>query len=99
VRDSQAYTEFLSQFVAWNMRLYGKAALVKAREIPGLSIEGEEARVTRIDGDPVLAVEAMLQAFERIGGKVSTIQARGIVRQLKLLERYPELEVPPALRW
>lgn len=99
MRDVQAYCEFLSQVIAWNARLYGKAALVKAREVPGLGIEGELGRVTRIEGNPVMAVEALLQQFERVGGKISTIQARGILRQLKLLDRYPGLEIPPVLRW
>jgi hypothetical protein len=99
VRDEQAYCEFVSEFIAWNARLYGKAALVKAREVPGIGLEGERGRVTHIDGDPVAAVEALLKQFERMSGKVSTIQARGIIRQLGLLARFPDLELPPALRW
>jgi hypothetical protein len=99
VRDGQAYCEFLSELIAWNTRLYGRVALSRAREVPGLGIEGEPGRVTRIDGDPVVAIEALLKQFERMGGKVSTIQARGIIRQLDLLARYPDLELPAALRW
>jgi hypothetical protein len=99
VRDGHAYCEFLSELIAWNTRLYGQVALVKAREVPGLGFEGEAGGVTRIDGDPVEVVAALLNRFERMGGKVSTIQARGIIRQLNLLARFPDLELPPALRW
>lgn len=96
VRSREAYEAFLTEFLARKVKLFGPAAINRAKEIPGLVLHAS-GRVLSLGPDPLATLEAALLTFEKLSGKVSTINARGIVRQLALRERYPGLELPPPL--
>jgi len=97
VRYPEAYCALLSAFLAKKLKLFGATALAMARAIPGIAV-ADDGSVTRIEGDPVAKIEQVLKEFERLSGKVSTINARGIVLQLDLRERYPDIELPASLK-
>jgi len=54
--------------------------------------------VLRLGGDGLDTLGRVLDAFERLSGKASTISARSAVHRLQLHERYPGLDLPPSLR-
>lgn len=97
MRDPVAYRELLSDFLHAKVKLFGDVALRRAREVPGLEL-GPAGEVVGVSGDPVAVLDATLRVFERLSGRASTISARGAVHRLRLLERFPGLELPPRLR-
>jgi class 3 adenylate cyclase len=92
----EAYQEFLSEFLASKVALFGEMALRRARKVNGVVLDAH-GRVVRIEGHPVTAVEGVLRTFEQLSGKASNLTARSTLRRLRTLERYPGLELPPSL--
>lgn len=97
MRDPAAYRELLSEFFRAKVKLFGEVALRRAREVPGLEL-GPDGEVLTIGGDPLVVLEAALGVFERLSGRASTISARTAVHRLRLLDRFPGLELPLRLR-
>jgi hypothetical protein len=95
MRDAAAYREFLSEFLARKIQMFGKVALARAKAVPGLATVDVTGRVVSLGDDPLATVTAVLRSFERLSGKASYLTARASLRTLRLLERYPDLELPP----
>jgi hypothetical protein len=94
MRDAAAYREFLSDFLARKVDMFGQVALARARALPGLEID-ERGRVVRFIHDPYATVEAVLQTFDQLSGRASYLTVRASLRALRLLERFPGIEIPP----
>jgi hypothetical protein len=90
------YKEFLSDFLASKVALFGEVALRRARRVPGLEFD-DAGHVVRIGGDPVAVLEDVLRTFEQLSGKASNITARTTLHKLHILERYPGLHLPACL--
>jgi len=97
MRHRIAYQGLLSEFLRGKVALFGDVALRRAREVPGLEVSAD-GEVLRLGGDGLDTLVRVLDAFERLSGKASTISARSAVHRLRLQERYPDLELPPSLR-
>lgn len=97
MRDAAAYRALLGEILRDKYQLFGDVAVRRARGIPGLTV-GDDGRVLQLEGDPVAVLEAVLATFERLSGRASTISARNAVWRLRLRERFPDLELPAALR-
>lgn len=97
MRDPAAYTELLTDVLRSKTKLFGEVALRRARAIPGLELD-DAGKVVRLAGDPLAILEATLDSFERLSGPASSVSVQSAVRRLRLLERFPGLELPPRLR-
>jgi hypothetical protein len=97
MRDAEAYRELLSELLLNKVELFGPAILSRARQVPGVVVDSR-GNVQSIGDDPFAALEQILASFERFSGRISNVTARGVVGKLRLLERYPDLELPAAIR-
>ncbi|MFL5303212.1 MAG: hypothetical protein ACJ79R_23025 [Anaeromyxobacteraceae bacterium] len=93
MRDATAYQEFLSDFLARKVEMFGHVAVTRAREIRGLEFDAQN-RVLALGEDPFATVEAVLHSFERLTGRASNVTAHASLRALNLVARYPGLELP-----
>lgn len=97
MRSSTVYRALLSEILRGKVGLFGEVALRRARALPGLQVR-DDGEVVGLVGDGFAQLEQVLETFERLSGKASNISARSAVHRLQLRERYPDLELPPALR-
>lgn len=97
MRLAHVYQGLISEIIRGKVALFGDVALRRAREIPGLEVR-DDGEVLRLGGDGLATLGRVLETFERLSGKASTISARGAVHRLRLRERYPDLELPPSLQ-
>lgn len=97
MRSSTAYRALVTEILRGKVALFGEVALRRARAIPGLQVR-DDGEVLELGGDGLAQLERVLETFERLSGRASNISARTAVHRLRLLERYPDLELPPALR-
>jgi hypothetical protein len=95
MRDPVAYQEFLTEFLARKVDMFGDVALARARAVPGLELDAD-GRVVRLGAHPYAAVEAVLRTFEQLSGRASQLTVRASLRALRTLERFPGLELPPS---
>jgi hypothetical protein len=93
MRDDTAYREFLSDFLARKIDLFGHVALTRAQAVPGLELDAR-GRVVRFGADAFAIVEGVLDTFERLSGRASCLTVEVSLRALNLLETYPGLEIP-----
>lgn len=97
MRSPVAYRGLLSEILRGKVALFGEVALRRARAVPGLEVR-DDGEVLRLDGDGFAQLEQILQTFERLSGRASTISARTAMHRLRVRDRFPDLELPPALR-
>jgi hypothetical protein len=93
MRDAAAYREFLSDFLARKIEMFGQVAQTRAQAVSGLELDAR-GRVVGFGADPLATVEAVLKTFERLTGKASHLTVQASLRALRILERYPGLELP-----
>ena len=93
MRDATAYREFLSDFLARKIEMFGHVAVARAQAVPGLELDAD-GRVVRFGADPFATVEGVLRTFERLTGRASWLTVHASLRALRFAERYPGLELP-----
>jgi hypothetical protein len=97
MRPREAYAEFISALMREKIALFGAVAFRRASQVSALQLSSD-GTVLRIEGDPLLALEGVLAAFERLSGRASIVTARSVARRIRLYERFPGIELPSVLR-
>ena len=93
--DAAIYAKFIDAIIADKVRVFGQAALERARQTPGLKLD-DSVHTVIIHGNPKVVMKEILVQFEKIGGKVSSIMARKSLYNLKL--KYPDIDLPDILK-
>jgi hypothetical protein len=90
------YVELVTDILRSKVKLFGDLALKRAAQVPGLDVlpSGD----VRLDGNRVQVLEQLVATFEQLSGRTSTLSAKVAVARLRLMERFPGLELPRSLR-
>lgn len=87
MEDKQQYQALMSEIIAKQIVILGpEIAVLKARNVSSLIIE-DDGKVTEINGDPVNALQGLIDEYIALSGEI----VRNVTRPI--LEKYPSIKV------
>lgn len=92
--QAEVYRQVLTAIVKGKVNAFGKVAITKAREVGSLTID-DAGNAIAIAGDPVSAIERLLEIYKRQAGDVAVKSAR--MHVARILAAHPGLRLPAEL--
>lgn len=95
MKDEQVYKEIIDAILQSKIETFGQLALNKARAVSDIEFS-EEGKVVSFFADPLQALDNLLAKFEEFSGVISNYTAQ--VEIMKIVDRYPDIELPDRLK-
>ncbi|PIQ90319.1 MAG: hypothetical protein COV71_05180 [Candidatus Omnitrophica bacterium CG11_big_fil_rev_8_21_14_0_20_41_12] len=95
MKDENVYKEIINTILKSKIEILGQLAIKKARSVDGIQLS-EGGEITSFSIDPKQVLDNFLLKFEEISGVVSNYTAQVVIE--KILDKYPDIELPNRLK-
>jgi len=92
--EVKGYVEIADAIMQGKVKAFAQLAINKGKSVKGLGVD-DSGKVLSISGDGKKVIAELLEKFEEIAGKTSTITARMAIMNIK--SKYPKLALPDGL--